>query len=191
MSRPAAGRVEALAWFVIQTRSVVGLIFHAVWESLGGGALLAVGKTLAFPQKAAAKAERNPGTQQWYNCSTGRVCEVSDGLWRTQNRVSNTARPARATMATEEPQLFRAVPGAARPPSAWRRARGGPRTGRLQRSARARTPIERERARREPGRSLLRCVKVPRHRRDVVPVMRLLDGVNARTHVDRRRGPYT
>ena len=48
MSRPAAGRVEALAWFVIQTRSVVGLIFHVVWESSGGGALLAVCKTLAF-----------------------------------------------------------------------------------------------------------------------------------------------
>ena len=95
-----AGRVEALAWFVIQTRSVAGLVFHVVWESFGGGALLAACKTLAFPQKA-AKAERNPGTQQWYNCSTGRVCEVSDGLWRTQNRVLTTAVPARATMATE------------------------------------------------------------------------------------------
>ena len=42
--------------------------------------------------------------------------------------ASYRRRAAARNMALSSCQLFRAVPGAARPPSAWRLARGGPRT---------------------------------------------------------------
>ena len=72
-----------------------------------------------------------------------------------------------------------------------RRARGDARAAargphRCKERVRARTPIERERARREPGRSLLDGVKVPRHRRDVVPVIASARW-RERVHVKRER----
>ena len=95
-----AGRVEALAWFVIQTRSVAGLVFHVVWESFGGGALLAACKTLAFRKKQPGQRAQSRDAAVVLQLSLVVVCAVNDGLWRMERRPS-TALPARARMATE------------------------------------------------------------------------------------------
>ena len=107
----------------------------------------------------------------------------------SQRRLNHRA-PARA-YGQGGLQLFLAVPAPRGRPSAWRLARAARGPHGCTERARARERRSRERARRAArDAASLGCVKVPRYRRDVVPMMRLLDGVNARTlrappHTDR------
>ena len=95
-----AGRVEALAWFVIQTRSVAGLVFHVVWESFGGGALLAACKTLAFRKKQPGQRAQSRDAAVVLQLSLVVRLLGRDGLWRLERRLKPCRAGARH-MATE------------------------------------------------------------------------------------------
>ena len=87
---------------MIQTRSVVRVIFDGLWESLVGGALLAACKTLAFPQKLLELGSRAQSRDAAVVLQLSLVVRLlgRDGLWRLERRLKPCRAGARH-MATE------------------------------------------------------------------------------------------
>ena len=170
-----------------KTRSVVGAICHVLWRIRVAELLLAACKTLVSQKPAAAKAAKasNPGTQCSGALALVVVWEHRYGLWRTQT----ASEPPPGRRAQQWPQsslscfeLFSA-PRGLRALGDARAAAHGPDGCK----ARARANADRERASAEsPDAACSDGVKVPRHRRDVVPVIASARW-RERVHVKRER----
>ena len=152
--------------------------------------MLAACKTLAFPQKAAKAESAIQGRSCGATALTG--SRLRSQRWAVAYGAASKHRPAGARknghrVASAVASCFRRRAAAER--VATRARRPADRIDARSARARERRSRESERAA-SPDAACSDGVKVPRHRRDVVPVMRLLDGVNAHTRRERRRrGP--